>query len=79
MGDRVADVSASLSVICAAALAMSLVVVAVAAAPADPHEAAGVFPPWWSAGQALTAASRAGASDGCTNMTIILKAQAKKY
>jgi len=31
-----------------------------AARPLDAHQAAGVFPPWWSPARALDAASRAG-------------------
>jgi hypothetical protein len=53
-------ISTSLAVTTAAALARSCLVLAVGAAPADPREAAGVFPPWWSGARALAAASRAG-------------------
>ena len=61
MGRSVADNSPNIAVVVAAALAISVVVLAAAASPADPHEAAGVFPPWWSGSEALSAASRAGA------------------
>lgn len=45
----------------AAAAAMSVAVLVAATAPADGHEAAGVFPPWWAEPRILDAAARAGA------------------
>lgn len=61
MPRRFAETARSLALAGAAGLASSVLVFAVAAAPADPREAAGVFPPWWSTAQALDAAARAGA------------------
>ena len=40
---------------------MSVAVIAAAESPVDPHDAAGVFPPWWPQARALEAAARAGA------------------
>jgi hypothetical protein len=61
MSESFADSRPSLLAAAAAASAMSALVLSVAAAPTDPHEAAGVFPPWWSEAAALAAAARAGA------------------
>jgi hypothetical protein len=54
-------IAGSVATAAAAVAATSVVVVAAAAAPADSRDAAGVFPPWWSQAEALSAASRAGA------------------
>lgn len=56
----------------AAAVAMSAGVLFVAAAPADPHEAAGVFPPWWNEAATLSAAGRAGAVVGVGALPFIV-------
>jgi hypothetical protein len=46
------------------------------ARPADPHEAAGVFPPWWSRRAVVVAASQAGriVSAGRAPFIIIVRA-----
>lgn len=43
------------------ACASLIFLVILEARPIDPHEAAGIFPPWWSQGAVIAAASQAGA------------------
>ncbi|MBI1198331.1 MAG: hypothetical protein GC203_10755 [Phenylobacterium sp.] len=42
-------------------LSSAVLLVVTGAPPPDPHEAAGVFPPWWSRGRVFAAAGEAGA------------------
>jgi hypothetical protein len=55
------ETARGLAMTAAVGLAMSGVVIAVGAAPSDPREAAGVFPPWWPPARSLDAAAQAGA------------------
>jgi hypothetical protein len=43
------------------AIASAVLLVATGAPPSDPHDAAGVFPPWWSRSRVFAAAGEAGA------------------
>ena len=61
MRQRFVEAVRGLALTGAAGAVMSVLVLAVAASPSDQREAAGVFPPWWSAARALDAAARAGA------------------
>jgi hypothetical protein len=52
-----------------------LVCVAFEARPSDPHRAAAVFPPWWSARTSLNAATRIGAVVGLGKLPFIVLVQ----
>lgn len=65
-------IGSSFLVAAATAVGLSFVVLASATAPADAHEAAGVFPPWWAESEALAAASRAGAVQGVGALPFIV-------
>ena len=49
-----------------------LVCAAFEARPSDPHRAAAVFPPWWSAQASLSAATRIGAVVGLGKLPFIV-------
>jgi hypothetical protein len=49
-----------------------LVCAAFEARPSDPHRAAAVFPPWWSAQTSLSAATRIGAVVGLGKLPFIV-------
>lgn len=53
--------TASLIVVALISIASVACATLLGARPLDPHEAAGVFPPWWSREASLVAATEAGA------------------
>ncbi|WP_309645847.1 hypothetical protein [Phenylobacterium sp.] len=54
------------------AVASLAVAILVGAAPRDPAEAAGVFPPWWGRGEVFGAAAEAGAIQAAGSLSFII-------